>query len=82
MYEHNFEVSRFNAQKANRNDNLWLKLSSKTSMKFICYLYRSRSDNNSADVIEYLNQTVDHLKRQHPSSGVIILEDLNVHNEA
>ncbi|CAH2019809.1 unnamed protein product [Acanthoscelides obtectus] len=73
--------SRDLSLESDRKDILWLRLSSKTSPKFICCLYGSPSNHNWDDLLEYLAVQIDFLNINHPASEVVLLGDFNAHNE-
>ncbi|CAH2017414.1 unnamed protein product [Acanthoscelides obtectus] len=73
--------SRDLSLESDRKDILWLRLNSKTSPKFICCLYRSPSNHNWDDLLEYLAVQIDFLNINHPASEVVLLGDFNAHNE-
>ncbi|CAH2009755.1 unnamed protein product [Acanthoscelides obtectus] len=73
--------SRDVSLESDRKDILWLRLNSKTSPKSICCPYRSPSDHNWDDLLEYLAVQIDFLTINHPASEVVLLGDFNAHNE-
>lgn len=62
-------------------DTLWLKVTLKSSTKFICCVYRSPNDNSFREFFESLSGKIDTILSNYPSSEVIVLGDFNVHNK-
>lgn len=59
---------------------LWLKVSLPHHTKYICCLYRSPNDNNHSLLFDHLTYCIESFQLASPSSEIIILGDLNVHN--